>query len=237
MTTPITEQPKVQVKGYAQANTGVVINPAGESYSNIGATLGGEVNYKNSYIKAEGGAGTALSGKVELGHEFDIGKNMGLDISAKAQATRSRQSKNFTFNASQMDVEINGQNYPNECSAKASVKRNSGETRLGGGVKLNFKSKNVKLGIGVEGGMRKTTTNDVNINLTSNIVLENNIRKTEPLNIHKTESLNIFKDLGQQKGYITPTVSAEVNFGKKSGFSFVANADLHQRQAGIRYTF
>lgn len=30
MTTPITEQPKVQVKGYAQANTGVVINPTGE---------------------------------------------------------------------------------------------------------------------------------------------------------------------------------------------------------------
>ena len=48
-----------------------------------------------------------------------------------------------------------------------------------------------------------------------------------------TQHLN----LNQKNGYITPTVSAEVNLGKKSGFSFVANADLYQGQAGIRYTF
>ena len=72
MTIPISK--KVQTEFYAQGNAGVLRNPAGENFSNIGAALGGEINYKGTYLKAEAGAGTALSGRVELGHEFDIGK-------------------------------------------------------------------------------------------------------------------------------------------------------------------
>ena len=72
MTTPISK--KVQTEVYAQGNAGVLRNPAGENFSNIGAALGGEINYKGTYLKAEAGIGTAVTGKVELGHEFDIGK-------------------------------------------------------------------------------------------------------------------------------------------------------------------
>lgn len=74
---------KVQTEVYAQGNAGVLRNPAGENFSNIGAALGGEINYKGTYLKAEAGIGTAVTGKVELGHEFDIGKNLGFEIFRK----------------------------------------------------------------------------------------------------------------------------------------------------------
>lgn len=213
MTQPIKNNSKAQVKVYAQANEGVVHNPAGENFSDIGAKLGGEVNYKGTYLKAQAGAGTSLSGKVELGHEFDIGKNMGLDISAKAQTTRSlyENKSHFTEN-------VHIENTINSLDIKKDIMTewHSGETRFGLNAKMNFKSRIAKVCLGLEGGMRKSTVPDVAI---------------------QESMTNVTLNLGEKKGYITPTVSAEVKMGKNSNFSFVADADLYQGQAGIRYTF
>lgn len=110
MTIPISK--KVQTEFYAQGNAGVLRNPAGENFSNIGAALGGEINYKGTYLKAEAGAGTALSGRVELGHEFDIGKNLGFEISSKAQTIRNLKSNSYhTEFDTRMNGEINGVPY------------------------------------------------------------------------------------------------------------------------------
>lgn len=236
MADPITNKPVVT--GYAQVNAGIVRNPAAECFSNLGAAVGGEVNYRGTYLKAEAGAGSALTGKAELGHEFDIGKNMGLDISAKAQTTKNLRANNYhTEFDTRMNSEISGVPYSMGNLHIGDAKWYSGETRLGAGAELNFKSKNAKFGIGLEGGMRKSTAKDVNFHFADHMSVSTAVNGGEPktvtLNAEHIEHLN----LSQKRGYITPTVSAEVNLGKKSGFSFVANADLYQGQAGIRYTF
>lgn len=222
MTPPIQNKPVITAKGYAQANAGVIKNAADEVYSNLGATIGGEVNYKNTYLRGEAGAGTALTGKLEIGHEFDIGKNMGLDLSAKGQYTRSNSTSSlhaiFDYTES---GETNGVPYTKQELRTANVNWNAGETRLGAQAELTFKSKNAKFGVGLEGGLRHSTSPDIDINFANG----------------NGTPVSVKKDLNKQTGYITPTLSAEVQLGKKSNFSFVANADMYQGQAGIRYTF
>lgn len=234
MTDAITNNTKPQVKAYAQANAGIVHNPAGKNFSNIGATLGGEVNYKSTYLKAQGGAGTALSGKIELGHEFDIGKNMGLEVSAKAQTTRSLVTNELQYNSNKKtNYKLgNGIQYETNFSDEVEVNWKPGETRVGMGTKLNFKSKLAKIGIGVEGGMRKSTNKDVNLDLSRHVEIPVTGNTTY---IDYNPQLKV--KLKEKKGYITPTVSAEVKMGKKSNLSFVADADMYQGKAGIRYTF
>ena len=143
MTTPISK--KVQTEVYAQGNAGVLRNPAGENFSNIGAALGGEINYKGTYLKAEAGIGTAVTGKVELGHEFDIGKNLGFEIFSKAQTIRNLKSNSYhTEFDTRMNGEINEVPYSIGNLHTGDAKWYSGETRLGAAAKLNFKSKNAK---------------------------------------------------------------------------------------------
>lgn len=43
MTDSIQNKPAITTKGYVQVNAGVIKNAAEEAYSNLGATLGGEV--------------------------------------------------------------------------------------------------------------------------------------------------------------------------------------------------
>lgn len=61
-----------------------------------------------------------------------------------------------------MNGKINGVPYSIGNLHTGDAKWHSGETRLGAAAKLNFKSKNAKFGIGLEGGMRKSTAGDVN---------------------------------------------------------------------------
>lgn len=225
MTGEITERRAgVQVSGYAQANVGIIKNLADEKYANIGAALGGEINYKGTYLKAEAGAGTALTGKFELGHEFDLGKNMGLDISAKATANKTLKSSKLMSN---FNYNVNG--ILGEMSSVTTW--HPGEVRVGLQPELTFKSKNdkFKFGVGVEGGWRKSTSPDIE----QNYSLEYKREAGSSVNLNHTLKM----DLNKSCAYITPTVSAEVKLGKKGDFLLVANADMYQGQAGIRYTF
>lgn len=239
MTNPVSN--KVQAEVYVQGNAGAVRNPAGESFSNIGTTLGGEVNYKGTYLKAEAGAGTALSGKLEVGHEFDIGKNMGLDLSAKVQTATSTKTNEFNHDFTTHangNIKTETGDIPFDIKSGDAVvaQWHSGEARLGGAAELTFKSKNAKFGVGLEAGVRQSTAHDVNWNFEHNYSIGVSYEGEEYSNTiqHRDRgSLDLYK----QSGYITPTVSAEVKLGKNSPFSFTANADLYQGQAGIKYTF
>ena len=222
MTKPISAKPAVTTKGYAQANLGIIQNAAGENYTNIGATLGVQANYKNTYMKGEAGAGTALTGKIELGHEFDIGKNMGLDLSAKGQYSRAMQKSSFHAEVQEVSqTSQNGVVYTTKNGATIESRWHASEMRLGTQAELTFKTKRAKFGVGVEGGMRRSGSTDIHMDYVS----------TDGLRV------TIDKNLNKKLGYVTPTFDTEIQLGRKSNFSFVANADRFQGQAGIRYTF
>lgn len=224
-TKSVQNQPAVTATGYVQANAGIISNAAKEKYTNAGIAIGGQVNYKKTYLRGEAGAGTALTGKLELGHEFDIGKNMGLDLSAKSQYSSSAFKNNSTIELRDRDVVTqNGVTYSSENVAISDTQWHPGEIRTGAQAELTFQSKHAKFGVGVEGGLRHSISPDINFNVYGD-------------NMYGECSGSYNLNLNKNVGYITPTLSAEVQLGKKNNFSFVANADMHQGQAGIRYTF
>ena len=228
MADPITN--KVQVTGYAGAQAGVVNTPSSQvsqfnpgqvrffnptdTYMNAGAVLGGEISYKGSFARAEVGAGTALSGKIELGHSFDIGRNMGLELSGKAQANMNLIKSDYSASVYAGD---------NNLASGVGIKQKwrPGETRLAGAAKLTFGSTKAKFGVGIEAGSRKSLRPDMNYDLTAKA--------------GATESTMQGSIKNKSQFYATPTVSADVKISKN--LSFNANADLHQAQAGIRWNF
>ena len=202
----------------------IVVSAKNDTYLNVGAVLGGEANYKGTFARAEVGLGTALNGKVELGHEFGIGKNMGLELSAKAQTSRSLVDKNIASVIAQ--TAYNSDNFNVEQKTVSKKEWHSGMDRLGAGVKLTFGSKKAKFGVGFESGIAKGTAPDKNLSALSLIYLDQDIvAEAKPnIRIHNKASY-----------YGTPTVSADIKLSKN--LSFNANADLNQAQAGIRWNF
>ena len=157
---------------------------------------------------------------------------MGLDISAKAMASQGQKTKSFlSTSANRVTVPTNEVIF----QASNKTKWHPGEIRVGLQPELTFKSKNekVKFGVGLEGGWRKSTSPDIEHNYTLHVesTQENGLQQDV------THQRNIKMDLNKSGVYITPTVSAEVKLGKKGNFSIVANRDMYQGQAGIRYTY
>ena len=246
MTNPVSKSNKVQFTGYAGAQAGLVRNVSNEIYANAGAMLGGEINYKGTFLRAQIGRGTATSKSVELGHTFDIGRNMGLELSAKAQDSRSLIAKGdacATINSKAQGTVTDknketGENaqvlYNYSDSAKIKTKWSMADSRLGGQAKLTFGSSTARFGVGVEAGIHYDNKPTVGYNYSSNYTLDADIYGEKKTIQFQSKADGTLVE-NTTKGYVTPAVSADIKLNKH--LSFNANADLYQAQAGIRYNF
>lgn len=218
MTTPeIKSSTPLKKDAYTQVQAGAYSATAGKPKLNVGALLGGEISKNGTYANAEVGLGTSLSASVKAGHEFNIGKKMGLELSAGAEYLRDNRQSKFISN-----LKVDTPNVQMEDGLRNTW--HDGYKKAGAGLSLNFNGKKGNLKVGVEGGYISNNTPDIehhyNVNL-PNEQITNNIN---------------FK--GHQTGtYITPTISAELNLGKNGHWSAVMDADRFQGNAGIRYTF
>ena len=241
MTEPLSINQKPQVfKGYVQAQGGFA-SAGADKIALFGVTGGVEARKKGFHAGAEVGAGTMFQAKAEIGKEFSIGKNMGLDLSGKAEYRQSLLGKNIENEnySSTTDVTLKLENeqdvnYHYEAPVSITSKWASRETRYAGSAKLKYQKGNVNIGVGVEGGYRANNAPDTNYNVIINEKISvSKDGETKTYDIPTQISSN--KNRHMSGAYITPTVSAEVKAGKH--ISFTANADMYQGQAGIRYTF
>ena len=179
----------------------------------------------------EAGYGTAFKAKTEVGHEFNIGKNMGLELSANAQYTRSNHH-------STADTKITYTN-PYECKEYSSTTSwKDGLRKAGGALALNFKGKKGNIKAGVEVGAYKNNAPDIQLNVNHQTLVETKNNETQEIN--KEIYNNSTKcDIKQRNSgvYVTPKVSAELNMGKQGNWSLVANADRFGGNAGIKFKF
>ena len=201
----MTQPTRIGHKEYVQFAGGLVRNSSDNQYPNIGILIGSEANYKGTYARGELCVGTALTGKMQLGHEFELTPNLGLDVSTKAQVGTSYIHNYISERIKTDDGTEKIRNFE-WCPSDA---------RVGAAAQLSFKSKLAKIGLGLEGGVRH------------DILVKDDVT-------NKSEDNTLGRSVN--KGYVTPTVSADVKLGK-SNFSYVANADIYQGQVGIRYTF
>ena len=246
MTNPV--EKRVQLSGYTGVKVGVVSTPnyttfsmnptsvtissKSDSYLNTGLVLGGEANYKGTFARAEVGLGTAYSGKVEIGHSFDIGRNMGLELSAKGEASKAIIGSNEIGIGTQNSYSSETLNVQQGAEVKTEWK--SGVARLGARAKFTFGSKKANFGVGFESGIAKSTVPNTGLKAESVIYAEQQPASGAVAEtcIHSIAETNIHNST---KYYGTPTVSADIKLSKK--LSFNANADLNQAQAGVRWNF
>ena len=244
MADPKVSLKKVQVTGYTGIQAGVVKSPTDNAYLSSGAILGGEANYRGTFLRGQVQAGTSFGAKLELGHTFDIGRNMGLELSAKTQIDKSLMGNNTYTPGNQaikgytctVDTQTNTTSVV-ETQALAhsnySASWKSGETRTGLAAKFTFGSQKAKFGVGVEGGIRNGNRPTMTYSYESNDFVDMTVdgKKVE----NESHYSCVVGETTKSGAYITPTLSADIKLGKR--LSFNANADLHQGFAGIRYNF
>ncbi len=216
MTEPITTKMPAEKKIYVQAEGGAYKAMKGKANLNAGVLFGGEIEKKGTYLKGEIGYGTAFKAGVEAGHQFDWKNNMGLELSANAQYLRDNSESKINNT-----VNVNGYGY------SFSNKWNDGYAKAGVSGMFTFEGKKGSIKAGVEGGYRTNFASNVNHNV--DLI----VKPQDKPSVNYNTS---FK--GKEEGvYITPKVSAELNLGKKGNWSLIADADIYQGKAGIRYTF
>ena len=247
MTQPMNvEQPKVKASAYVQPTVGGVNLGRENGFATIGLALGGQVQLKDgTYAKAEVAGGTYLGAKASVGHEFNIGKNMGLDLSVNGQFLQNRQSSSVIFtNNTKINVN-NLSNGESNCYNYESLHVgiwNEGDSRVNGKAMFNLNGKAGKIGVGVEAGYK--TNHGINIEGIDdiNVSVKYQEQKADTYDVafkeeNYSESIT-YKFQGFEQGaYVTPKIEAELNLGKKGHAQIVADADLKQQNVGFRWTF
>lgn len=224
MVDTITNAQPVKAKAYVQAETGVN-NYTNTKELNLGATLGGQISKGGTYAGAEVGYGATFKAKAEVGHEFNIKKNMGLELSGNAEYRRSTTPSTFSTS-----LTVGDDSYSNN------TKWYDGLKKAGVGLMMTFKGKkgNVKLGaeVGAYTNSAPNISHNYTINKDNKVTIDNN----ETI-IRESYTQSFGYNGKKSGGYITPKISAELNLGKKGNWSAVANADMFGGDAGIRFTF
>lgn len=226
MTQPITTNTTpVKTNAYVQAEGGVN-NYTNARGLNLGATLGGEINKGGTYANAEIGYGTAFKARAEVGHEFNIGKNMGLELSGNAEYKKSTTPSAFHSSFSAEGYTMSRTNEWHDGLKKAGVS-----------LMMTFNGKKGNVKIGAEVGAYANSAPNISHNYTINedttiATVDNN----ETI-ISKSYTAELRYNGKNSGAYITPKISAELKLDKTGNWSAVANADAFGGNAGIRYTF
>ena len=224
MTQPITNTTPVKANAYVQVEGGVN-NYTNARGLNLGATLGGQINKGKTYANAEVGYGTTFKARAEVGHEFNIGKNMGLDLSANAEYKKSTVSSSYTTSLR-----------TNNAMVIDSNKWHDGLKKAGAALMMTFNGKKGNIKIGAEVGAYANSAPNISHNYTINEDTKVTVDNNETI-IRKTHTAELRYNGKNSGAYITPKISAELKLGKTGNWSAVANADAFGGNAGIRYTF
>lgn len=223
MTQPITNTP-VKANAYVQVEGGVN-NYTNTRKLNLGATLGGQIKKGSTYANAEVGYGTAFKAKAEVGHEFNIGKNTGLDLSANAEYKKSTLSSSYTTSFRTDNTMVLDSN-----------KWHDGLKKAGASLMMAFHGKKGNVKVGAEVGTYANSAPNITRNYTISEDKKLTVNNKETI-IRETHNAEFSYNGKNSGGYITPKISAELNLGKKGNWSAVANANAFGGNAGIRYTF
>ena len=241
MTPPVSNRP--QLKGYAGAHAGMIKNPVGEKYSNIGFNAGAKLDYKNTYLKAELQAGTAVGAEVKLGHEFDLGKNIGLDTYGTASINigkdqtdyREVEYKSVYHSAFNPDAKpyVHNEKYTFDS------KWTSGEQKMGVGAQLTFKAKNIKFGAGIEAGTRRTLQDkDITLQAPKTDIeyVETDPNTGAQVRDKQHYEYSYTLETHKKTGYVTGTAFVDAKVSKH--VDVFADGALNQGfKAGVRWTF
>ncbi len=241
---------KPQVTAYAGIEAGVIRNSAKENFAMTGAILGGEVNYKGAFARAQVLGGTALGADAELGYKFDLGRNMGLELSAKTQMYKNQVSALGSTTETSANSAVGEHNIVNQNGEVITVNQSDGYNysstwkygmqQTGLKAQLNFGSAKTQFGVGIEGGTRNSLRPTVSYNseINQTIDVKSGGKTIDVQNLSRAAAINVDSE---SRGYVDATLKAQHNLGK--GFALKAEANIpvidkskaFQANVGITY--
>lgn len=193
----------------------------------FGPTVEGKVEHKDFYASAGVTAGTGLSVGAEVGKEFDINKNWGLNLSANANHTRALLGENKTSIIMAHNLQVNRNDIANNTSVetRGSAQWKPAITTAGVKAMANYTTDNGKFtfGAGLSGQYAKNNAKD--ISLTATVKDNNQAINTATSAIKRRE-----------EGFVlSPELKAGWNANKH--ISFEANVNGFGGGVTAKYTF
>lgn len=185
----------------------------------FGSTAEGRIQHKGYYAEAGVTAGTGLSVNAEIGKEFDINKNWGLELSANANHTRSLLG---TKNESMIihNIGING-----ECHEEsANADWTPGVTIAGVKAMANYTTDNGKFTFGAGVSGQYARNNAKNLSLTSTAT-----------DGQTTQSMTTVINNRKEGFVVSPELKATWNANRH--ISVEANGNAFGGGVTARYTF
>ena len=185
----------------------------------FGPTANGRVEHNGWHAGASATLGTAYSAEVEVGKEFDINKNWGLDLSAHAghvgtlcQGKNSSTIEHYVNNNGKVDVET------------ATAEWKPKVTTAGVKAMANYTTNNGKFTFGAGVSGQYATNNAKNVSLTTPY-MDDQVPKSTTTNI-----------INHKEGLVfSPEIKASYNAGKH--ISLEANGNFFGGGLTARYTF
>ena len=223
------QQPKAKVSGYVGAGAQVNRYATGCIFgANVNAGM--RVDTPEYFLNLGGHVGTSVGANFDFGHEFDFKKDMGLELSAGASVQQelvpSKFSTNFKTQYTIVD-QYDSESITNNVNVSGTFRQN--DFRVKAAAKYTYEPSWGSIKVGIEGGVKK--------NNTLKFCHHYEVSEMDKLLFEQSTNVTIGKDPGKKvKGYITPTVEAEVNLGK-SDFSAVLAADMFGGNVGVKYNF
>ena len=235
---------KVQLSGYTGLQAGFIRNSANENFLTTGAVLGGEARYKGIFARAKVLGGTAVGAEAQVGYEFNLGRNTGLELSAKGQMYKNMVnvfgSETKTSNYDRHDLttihnEDQTTTIDGSFSDNYSESWNYGMQQVGLRAQLNFGSEKARFGVGVEAGTRNSLRPNISYTLHDHHAVDLN-QGGETVNVNDIINKVSIKIDNGAEFVVTPVITANLELGK--GVSLNANTDvLSQGNVGISWTF
>ena len=255
MTNPLKN---LTLTGYVGAQAGHVQSTQ-LGYHDAGLVLGAEARYNNVFLRGQLGAGTAFSGKIQAGYDFDLGKNMGLELSAKAQIGQSVRPHELITNvytnreiATVNSTYIGGNSHAVTSSDVTETVKEyflievpNGEKKAGAEVMLTYEGKKIDAGIGFEGGIHKSMMPNYNIDIDSELTsivaheheyTDDNMVDNITAGIITSQTLNNDSNVqikNEAKLYGTPT--GFVKYKPTENLSIKLEGNLYEQHLGLEY--
>ena len=193
----------------------------GDQVSLLGFNPEAKVEYKGWYAGAEIAAGTAVSGKVELGKEIEFNKNWGMDVSAYASHDLNfMRGRNLTISGGNvvLNLAVDGERYRNDINLNdININLNSqGVVRTGLKAMGKYTTNDGKftIGAGLSGQYAMNNSKDVLVKGTTihtgTIEVMGKEYKVDNITI-PDQQINLHK----QGFVLSPEVSAEYRFNDR----------------------
>ncbi len=218
---------------YTQANAGLLRNADGNTYSNVGVSLGADgkamLSQKDAIIGGvQVGTGTAMTADASIGYQRNIGNRSELKFTANASYNRSLTNTKTYTTTSEINLNFNGQEQ--KIQGLSSTSWHPSNLTFSGKASFNKTTSWGGYEVGVEAGYQNSLSPDITFKSETTL-----LDQSKDVSI-MTGSHHSIKHIGS--GFVAFDAGIHANLTKNGALQAFAEGNTKRGvEGGIRFTF